>query len=274
MCGALGCNQEKNLIKAHIIPKSWLKRINPLTDEGRFQSIMNNDNAFSVEQVDFRYKEWKLNVHKFLTTDSNILCKSCDGKILGDYDRELCEIWKPWYENRHKYSTGNLVQISASSDLAIKGVAAILWRASVSKEIGYSNINLGQQYNNLFHEFLFGSRQLCHHEFSVTARLYLPSKTKLYFKGKPGEEVINIDSSLAMSNVIHHSYDECCNIHEFVLRLPAIWINAWIDIPDEQDINSPLIWSMNKNHISGQVIKYENSLFEDINISFNKGIWN
>ena len=267
----LGCNQKKILIESHIIPVSWLKRINPLTDNGKIQPIRNTDNAIFVEQFNSEYIAWNRCVHNFLTTDSNILCKYCDGDILGRYDNELYKIWGHWYKNRHNYSAGNLVEISASSDLAIKGIAAILWRASISKEIKCSNIDLGLKYNKLFHEFLFENKQLNHHEFSVKARFYLPSETKLQLKGRPGEEVINEDSSLNMPNVIRHSYDDNHNIHEFVLMLPSIWINAWINIPEKQNINCPLIWPVNENYIRGEVIKYEGSLFEDINISFTKG---
>ena len=245
----LGCNQEKELIEAHIIPKSWRNRLNP--PKNKNPKELNKPTFFIDEEL--LHKKGKNNFDiANLPVDSNILCESCDNGILKKYDDELYKVWQYWIEHRHEYDTNNEIEIPVSVDLTIKGVAAILWRSSISKIEELSHINLGSECNNLFREFLFEKRQLKDNDFFGVITLYLPSNPR-----RINEYEIE-DPSLAMSSKVNTCKYRNCNIF-YKIMLPSIWIDALIGNPDNEDINSPLIWSANKNKIFAEIVEFDGS---------------
>lgn len=64
------CEQEKKLIKAHIIPKKFYLGIK----DDRYLCINSKKGKYTIQQQG--------------GYDSNILCGDCDNHILGDFDKE------------------------------------------------------------------------------------------------------------------------------------------------------------------------------------------
>ena len=146
----LGCNKNTKLIESHIIPKSWRNRLNPPKD---INPKMVNKPKYILDENN-RPKKKKENFDiAGLPIDSNILCKSCDN-ILGKYDKALYGVWQYWIETRHKHKHNDIITIPFDSDLIIKGIAAIFWRASISKKIEFRDINLGTKKQSISQIFI------------------------------------------------------------------------------------------------------------------------
>lgn len=125
-----GCNQDKKLVKAHVIPESFFRDLR--ADEKTLKLISN------VEGV--HTKKTPIGVY-----DKEILCRQCEDKFqtLDDYAAKLL-IDNSEIEELKK--NGSLVGYKIPKidyGLLKRFVIGLLWRASISKQRFYSKVNLG-----------------------------------------------------------------------------------------------------------------------------------
>jgi len=109
----LCCKQEKQLIKAHILPKG-------------LNNLYSNDKNFKEYDIPTGTIKTKQNT-KF---DQNILCKECDAK-LGLYDSELILFIRKALSREEKRSC-QFASIACNTENLYFGILASLWRSSIS----------------------------------------------------------------------------------------------------------------------------------------------
>ncbi len=126
------CGEEKELIKAHIIPKGWYIG---LKDKDRYLSVITGTGKYTISQNG--------------GYDSNILCRECDNHMLGEFDKEGYRVLR---DNFSKYNylvtfpeckLYQLDEVNFDYYKLRKFFISILWRASVSKREEWQGINLG-----------------------------------------------------------------------------------------------------------------------------------
>lgn len=134
------CGEEKNLIKAHIIPRNFY--VGRRTEKYR-----------SVDTQTGKWTHCQSGIY-----DKSILCSNCDGKILKLFDDEAyrvllnSEYVHPIQENL----SSKLFEFRANQfnyKLLRKFFISVLWRASVSNVRDFQSIHLGK-YENIALEIL------------------------------------------------------------------------------------------------------------------------
>lgn len=127
------CQQQKNLIEAHILPrKFYIKNTND--PKANFQGI-HKDGSYKIWQCGF--------------FDKNILCADCDGKILALYDNEAYNLLLD-IDSKKQIEEWNGIKVyryqkgEFDYEKIRKFFISLIWRASISQETINNSINLGQ----------------------------------------------------------------------------------------------------------------------------------
>ncbi|MGR6859971.1 hypothetical protein ACU5EH_06265 [Aliivibrio salmonicida] len=126
-----GCNQDKKLIKAHIIPESFFIKMK--SSDKQLKIITDISGVYP--------KKSPIGVY-----DKNILCRDCEDRfqkiddygynvLIADIDKQIP------YPDKGEIIGYKLNGID-NSKLKLFFIS-ILWRASISKEVFYSKVNLG-----------------------------------------------------------------------------------------------------------------------------------
>ncbi|MEM5535116.1 hypothetical protein WNY58_01810 [Neptuniibacter pectenicola] len=125
-----GCNQDKKLVKAHVIPESFFRELR--ADEKTLKLISN------VEGV--HTKKAPIGVY-----DKDILCRECEDKFqtLDDYAAKLLIDNSEIEELKQNSSVVGYKIPKVDYGLLKRFIISLLWRASISKHGFYSKVNLG-----------------------------------------------------------------------------------------------------------------------------------
>ncbi|MCU7845329.1 MAG: hypothetical protein KZQ93_15980 [Candidatus Thiodiazotropha sp. (ex Monitilora ramsayi)] len=125
-----GCNQDKKLVKAHIIPESFFRDLR--ADEKTLKLISN------VEGV--HTKNAPIGVY-----DKEILCRDCEGKfqVLDDYAAKVLIDNAAIEELKQHGSLVGYKIPDVDYELLKRFVISLLWRASISKQGFYGKVSLG-----------------------------------------------------------------------------------------------------------------------------------
>lgn len=125
-----GCNQKKNLIKAHIIPESFFREINT---SGQMSILIEG-------KKDSYIKRCPIGIY-----DQNILCPECENifQMADDYAQDL--LLKSSNKRRILFDGKGDIYFFENYNYKLlkRFVISLLWRASISKDIFYSHINIG-----------------------------------------------------------------------------------------------------------------------------------
>jgi hypothetical protein len=124
------CGHNRKLIKAHIIPEAFFREARG--DDKKPRLIFDDPNIYPKKSLIGVY-------------DQEILCDQCESKFqpLDDYGVQVLlnqfhELFLPvTYENRVVYQATNI-----NYNLLLKFFVATLWRASVSTQMFYKDVNL------------------------------------------------------------------------------------------------------------------------------------
>lgn len=125
------CNKPKQLIRAHIIPRHFFLEYE-------------KEGFYAINPSNGKMKQWQCGIYD----KRNILCKTCDGDVLGEFDKEgyrvlLSEVYNHKYIEKEKGIVYHLEEKDFNFEYLRKFFIAILWKASISPEQEVSNINLG-----------------------------------------------------------------------------------------------------------------------------------
>ncbi|MCX4193124.1 hypothetical protein [Methylophaga sp. OBS1] len=125
-----GCNQDKKLVKAHVIPESFFRDLR--ADEKTLKLISN------VEGV--HTKKTPIGVY-----DKEILCRECEDKFqtLDDYAAKLLIVNSEIEELKQNGALVGYKIPNVDYGLLKRFIISLLWRASISKHEFYSKVNLG-----------------------------------------------------------------------------------------------------------------------------------
>lgn len=136
------CDQDKPLIEAHIFP-DWAYR--PLKDKGKH-----------FIQLTEGLKERKLQSGHW---DSNILCKECDGDVIGKYDTYAADFFNQdfsplltTFKETNKEAVTYHVKDFNYTKLYIY-IISIFWRASITNNAAFAKVDLGP-YENIAKEII------------------------------------------------------------------------------------------------------------------------
>ena len=150
------CGKETELIDAHIISKGFYKNYKEFT----YKALYSDDGTWKQKQNGI--------------SDNNILCTNCDNKILGKFEKEGYRVLREEVPKhaKHKSNPKGILYTLTGNDydynLLRKFFITILWRASISNEKDFEDINLGpyedkaleilkgtKEYNNLFRVMIY-----------------------------------------------------------------------------------------------------------------------
>ncbi len=137
------CKQDKDLIKAHVLPRNFYIK----DSSGVYQGIHKNGT----------YKNWQCGFY-----DKEILCGDCDN-ILGQYDKEAYKLLLN-IDTKKQKTEWNGIKVyhykkeEFDYDKIRKFFIALIWRASISK-CGFNGVvNLGK-YEDIALEILKGNKE-------------------------------------------------------------------------------------------------------------------
>lgn len=166
------CDQTKELIRAHVIPKSFSHK--EFKDGG-------------THTVFFDVSEDAAREATFLQAgvyDQGILCADCESKF-SEFDRYGWEILgsvslqnpiqEPGYPS-HAY------RVFCETDKLKRFILSVLWRASVSTHSFYSYVSLGP-YENILRERIFDPTPLAIDEFPTSVLHFDQASLGIYEKG-------------------------------------------------------------------------------------------
>lgn len=149
------CRKEKKLIKAHIIPEAFFRRIRG--EQNSLRLISNKENEFP--------KKAPIGVY-----DCNILCSECE-KIFGAWDNYAQDFLKSIPPNSSPIIHGNkevgYEVHKYNYDLLKLFFISLLWRAGISKHSFYAKVNLGP-YEALLKKHIAQENPGTGDEFAVT----------------------------------------------------------------------------------------------------------
>ncbi len=139
------CGQEKKLIKAHIIPRN-------------FYLNYKNEKYLGVDSI-----SGKFTIQQSGAYDKNILCEDCDGKILGEFDKEgyrilFSEVYKHILYSDKNTKIYYLTSENYNYEYLRKFFISILWRASISNVRELDDVHLGK-YENIALKILKGEEK-------------------------------------------------------------------------------------------------------------------
>ena len=124
------CNEEKELIKSHIIPKSFYRL---KQHDNRFSAITTSDNSVDLVHYQNGLKEY-------------LMCSDCDGRlgILDAYAGKILfqEICKHPFKTVNSIKTYLLKNCEFDYYKLRKFFISLAWRASISSE--FNNFSLGK----------------------------------------------------------------------------------------------------------------------------------
>jgi len=138
-----GCDEDKKLIKAHIIPKSFYMN---LKGDGQYLNVIHSDEDSRVGR-------------SFIGDyDKEILCQACDGE-LGKYDNYAKKLLLDQFDRFNELRKGDElvgweVEECKHQELVLFFLS-VLWRASISSRTNYNSIVLGPHECNI-KEIIYG----------------------------------------------------------------------------------------------------------------------
>ena len=135
------CGQDRKLIQAHIIPRSF------------WNNQMRGDEPLAILTNKPGWKPIKSPIGEY---DSNILCEQCDNQ-LGVFDQHAYEnlVLDSGTPFGHQGKTLGFSYPKADSTLIRKFITSVVWRASISGRNYFNRIRLGK-YEDVFKEYFLG----------------------------------------------------------------------------------------------------------------------
>ena len=166
------CDQTKELVKAHAIPKSFSHK--------EFKDGGNHTVFFDVsENADKEATFLQAGIY-----DQGILCADCESKF-SEFDRYGCEILGSVSLQNEIEESGyppHAYRVFCDTDKLKRFILAVLWRASVSTHSFYSYVSLGP-YEDIMRGRIFDPTSLAIDEFPTSVLHFDQASLGKYEKG-------------------------------------------------------------------------------------------
>jgi hypothetical protein len=173
------CGAENKLVKSHIIPKFMFKKMKD--DDNVFYEVVYNLDTGKLKSKKTQIEDY----------DKNILCETCDNKILGGiyesyaqkaiYGGELPEEVSPKCENYQNPNDGAEYSICKNFDFQKlkKFYLSILWRASITDRPFFSHVNLGQKHEEKIRNILLNNEKVSKDEYPIVITSFMRTNNAL-----------------------------------------------------------------------------------------------
>ncbi|WP_286261992.1 hypothetical protein [Thalassotalea atypica] len=157
-----GCGENKKLIKAHIIPKSF------------YMDLRANANHLNIVPSNVGERQSRSNIGDY---DTNILCKDCDTIMekYDDYGKKLLLDQRDSFIEHER--NGQLLgwEVHNFDYLKLKlFFLSILWRASISSRPFFRRVSLAQ-YEDKLKELIWNEQDDDNHTFGCVVAKFLPA---------------------------------------------------------------------------------------------------
>lgn len=171
------CNQERKLIKAHILPKFL------------FEKMKDENNAFLTINYDLNdFKNHRVKKVQIEDYDSKILCSDCDNRIFGRYYEDYAKIMfygakfpteiNPDCKNFIIPNDGSEYSICTNFDYkrTKNFLLSLLWRASVTDRKFFDEINLGAKHSERLRKILYENLETDEEEYPIIISSFIRTK--------------------------------------------------------------------------------------------------
>jgi len=157
-----GCGEDKSLIKAHIIPRSF------------YMDLRKNENRLDLVSTNIKQKKGLSRIGEY---DPDILCKECD-QFLSKYDDYGKKLLLDQFDNFDTLIEGKLIRAYVVKNydyLFLKlFLLSVLWRASISKRPFFKDVNLGDHERHI-KDLIFNIEDDNNHTYGCTLQKFIPS---------------------------------------------------------------------------------------------------
>jgi hypothetical protein len=189
MKGVIGkcrlCGQVKQLIRAHSISRRFFAKVK---GAAKFNALFDANKPPKA-----MITNWQAGVY-----DTGILCEGCERKF-SDFDSYGWKILgNPLLTNPVYDASGTryAYRITCNTDQIRRFILAVLWRASVSSQSFYSEVNLGPYESQVKRRLFYPTRLKANEFLTVMLRLetqvFGPYKDVLFFPFKGSRHGLNI----------------------------------------------------------------------------------
>ena len=173
------CEQEKKLIKAHILPKFL------------YEKMKDENNSFLTVNYDIKdfknHKKKKVQIEDY---DPKILCGDCDNRILGRYYEDYAKIMfygakfpteiNPECTNFKNPNDGAEYSICVNFDYkrTKNFLLSLLWRASITDRPFFDEVSLGSKHNERLRKILYENIETDEDEYPILISSFIRTKNK------------------------------------------------------------------------------------------------
>lgn len=173
------CGNENKLVKSHIIPKFMFKK------------MKNEDNIFYEAIYNLESNKIKTKKTQIEDYDKNILCETCDNKILGGiyesyaqkaiYGGELPIEVSPKCVNYQNPNDGAEYSICKNFDYQkLKNFyLSVLWRASITDRPFFNYVELGKKHEERIRTILLNNEKISQDEYPIVITSFMRTENTL-----------------------------------------------------------------------------------------------
>ena len=158
-----GCGEDKSLIKAHIIPRSF------------YMDLRKNENRLDMVSTNIKQKKGLSRIGEY---DHDILCKECD-QFLSKYDDYGKKLLLDQFDNFDTLIDGKLIRAYVVRNydyLFLKlFLLSVLWRASISKRTFFKDVNLGDHERHI-KDLIFNTEDDGNRVYGCSLQKFIPSE--------------------------------------------------------------------------------------------------
>lgn len=159
------CGEQKKLIKAHIIPKQFYRRI---ISKGAKPHLL----KYEIDDIT-NESITQNGIHQ-----ADLLCADCDN-LIGHYDKYAYEILTRQIDEKKLQSVGRGLQVYEIGEIQIDVfrlfLVSLVWRAGIARDQMFQLVKLGP-YEERFRQILLGNKTELLDHITAVIILYRPPK--------------------------------------------------------------------------------------------------
>lgn len=220
------CQQERKLIKAHILPKFLYEKMKD--EKNSFLSV-----AYDIKN----FKNHKVKKVQMEDYDPNILCSDCDNRIFGTNYENYAKIMfygakfpteiNPECTNYKNPNDGAEYSICKNFDYkkTKNFLLSLLWRASITNRSFFEDVDLGNKHNERLRKILYENLETNEDEYPIIISSFIRTNNKfdnLIFKPYKSKNKDGLISYIFMIDGYQYIFFIKSIDHNFPLNLRKI----------------------------------------------------
>jgi hypothetical protein len=180
------CGNDSELQKSHIIPEFFYK--DSYDQKGRAHRFLSSDNSP------------KTNVYEQKGLREKLLCKTCEGIINDDFERDF---HKFWYQNNNSPSfldIEGITTVTFNPDLLKGLLLSILWRASIAEGDYFKSVSLGKKHETQIRNIIRKVTPISHYSNYKVIGSVITDDTGLVVK-----DLVTMPTKISLSGNVFYS---------------------------------------------------------------------